>query len=100
MSEPRPFWHWTGLALAPGLGCDLLAMLASASRELQGLSFLLLFAPILILVYLVALANAWAKARNTLRPTGRLGFVLGFGLANLFLWGASCAIVLSDMSFH
>ena len=99
MSEPRPFAYWVGLAIAPGVACDVIAMLAHI-RALEWLTFLLLLAPFGILIYLVVLADTWAKARNTLRPSGRLGFVLGFGLLNAVLWGGSCAIALSGMSFH
>jgi hypothetical protein len=100
-----PLWRWILLAVAPGLLADLLATVAATfdsglSGELGGLlMFLLLGMPLIMIPYLILLSKWYAEERGPQR-TSRATFVIGFCVVNLFLWGGSCAIVLSNMSFH
>jgi hypothetical protein len=90
--------------VAPGLLADLLAGLTTVidphlSDELGGLlMFLLLGMPVIMIPYLIVLSKWYGEERGP--QHSRTMFVIGFCLVNLFLWGGSCAIVLSNMSFH
>lgn len=101
----RPLWQWILLAVAPGLLADVLATLSALvdsglSNDVGGLIvFLLLGMPVFMIPYLIILSKYYVEARGP-QSFSRLGFVLGFCFVNLFLWGGSCAIVLSNMSFH
>lgn len=100
----RPLWQWILLGVAPGLASDVLAAGAAAidpqgSSDLGGLVMVaLLGMPLFMLVYLIVLSKHYVAARGP--QHSRAKFVIGFCLVNLFLWGGSCAMILSNLSFH
>src|SRR4051812_29178531 len=106
-ASARPFWQWILLAVAPGLVCDVLASIlaalgkSSAANEFAGLVMAcLLGMPLLMIPYLIVLSKHYTKARAPAQAGSRSKFVLGFCAVNLFLWGGSCVLTLSNMDFH
>jgi Na+-translocating ferredoxin:NAD+ oxidoreductase RnfE subunit len=97
----RPLWQWVLLALSPSLAYDVVAASSMVFEPLKELSVLVgLALPLVVLVVLIILANAFFKARNNPSFAARGGFVLGFGALNALLWLGGCAMTINDMSFH
>jgi hypothetical protein len=102
---PRPLWQWIGLAIVPGIVSNLLAVLARITESATSTSasfgvaaiMILLAMPILIFPYLIWIAKPYLRARGS-QATSRTGFVMGFWVLNMFLWGASCTVVLSALN--
>lgn len=96
----RPLWQWVLRAIAPGLICDALGLLTIIAEraKLSNLSELMIFplllAPLIGLVYLIPLGRSYVKAGMS---NSLVGFVIGYGILNVFLWGAGCAMVCSTM---
>jgi hypothetical protein len=108
VQTPRPLWQWIGLAIVPGIVSNILAALAriteSATSGVESFGvaaiMILLAMPILIFPYLTWLAKPYLRARGR-QKSGRGAFVMGFWFLNMFLWGASCTVVLSGFGgFH
>ena len=62
----------------------------------------LLLVPLAFIPYLIVLSKPYTAARGEYAAGNRAWFVLGFLVVNVFLWGGSCAIALSNMklNFH
>ena len=101
--EPRlPLWQWILLAVAPGLICDVLGafrMALGQARDVEAIEMLILLtmlaAPLLGLAYLIVLGRRYVRAGESGSGSVWL-FVLGYGFVNVLLWGAGCAMFLSE----
>ena len=97
----RPLWKWIGLAIAPGLACDALGLLALTGGDdlVSAVMIAQLFVPLVALFYLIFLGRAYVDAG--LGQSVPL-FVIGYGCVNALLWGAGCGISLSTLEggFH
>ena len=110
MNQPgvRPLWYWVLKGLAPGLVSDVLSALAAATADARDPtlstlgSFALVatvFMPLAMLVYLIVIGRPYVRSgQSPFRST--LGFVFVYGILNLFLWGAGCTLIMSNLQFH
>ena len=96
--EARPLWQWILLAVAPGLICDVLGAfrMALGDADVEALEMLIMLtmlaAPLFGIVYLVVLGRRYVRAESG----SVVLFVLGYGALNVLLWGAGCAMFLSE----